>query len=78
MLYYDVRRGGKTGVRLTPHRFRNNKYRASRGKYGPHSYVDSESQLIPLLQQGWMVRMSNPKAGHAPSLITPDSIQGWK
>lgn len=78
MLYYDVRTGKDIGVRLTPHRFRNKSYRASRGKFGPHSTAYSEGELVRLIQQGWMVRMSNLKAGHPPSLITPDSIRGWK
>ncbi|PYU28090.1 MAG: hypothetical protein DMG32_03760 [Acidobacteria bacterium] len=79
-LYYEVRFGNDKGSRLTPHLFRDKTFRASRGKFGPHAVVYSEGELIPYLRQGWSVRMSmsNTKEGHRPSLITPDSIQGWK
>ena len=78
MLYYDVRWGKDKGMRLTPHCFRNKTFRASRGKFGPHMVVQDESELLHYIREGWSVRMSNSKAGHAPSLISPDSLQGWK
>jgi hypothetical protein len=78
MLYYDIRFGKDMGVRLTPHRFRDWNFRASRGKFGPHRFVHAESELIQYIRQGWSIRMSNPQASCPPSLITPKSIQGWK
>jgi hypothetical protein len=78
MLYYDVRFGKNAGIRLTPHRFRDGRFRASRGKSGPHKHVQTVEELIALIRQGQMVRMSNPEAGHPPSLISPKSIEGWR
>jgi hypothetical protein len=60
---------------LRPHRFKEG-FRASITRYGPHVHVDTEEELIPLLQHGWSIRMS--ARGHAPSLICPDSVDGWR
>jgi hypothetical protein len=74
-LTYTVRFGKDTGSTLTPHRSKRG-FVASKNKEGPHEYVQSEEQLIPYLQRGWSIRMSAP--GHAPSLICPDSVDGWR
>jgi hypothetical protein len=74
-LTYTVRFGDDLGTELRPHCYKTG-YRASKSKYGPHVYVRNERELIPYMQRGWSVRMSAP--GHPPSLITPNSVDGWR
>jgi hypothetical protein len=74
-LAYTVRFGNDVGTTLRPHRFKDG-YRASESKYGRHEHVQTEEELIRFLQRGWSIRMSAP--GHAPSLICPDSVDGWR
>lgn len=74
-LTYSVRFGRDIGMTLTPHRSKRG-FIASKTKEGPHEYVQTEEALIPYLQRGWSIRMSAP--GHAPSLICPDSVDGWR
>jgi len=74
-LTYTVRFGEDLGIELRPHRFKQG-YRASKTKEGPHDHVPTERDLIPYMQRGWSVRMSAP--GHSPSLISPNSLKGWR
>jgi hypothetical protein len=74
-LHYTVRFGDNKGLTLRPHRFRRG-YRASKTALGPHAHVATEEELITYLRQGWSIRMSG--TGHAPSLIRPEAIAGWR
>ena len=74
-LTYVVRFGGDLGIELRPHRYKTG-YRASESKHGRHVHVHTEAELIPYLKRGWSVRMGAP--GHPPSLVRPDSINGWR
>ncbi len=74
-LTYTVRHRNDKGMVLTPHRYKDG-YRASRGKFGPHAYVQTEEELIPYLEKGWFIRMS--AEGHPPSGIRPESVEGWR
>jgi hypothetical protein len=74
-LTYEVRFGDDIGLTLRPHRYKTG-FRASKGKFGPHAYVQTEGDLIPYLQRGWGIRMS--ARGHSPSRITPASVEGWR
>jgi hypothetical protein len=74
-LTYNVRWGKDVGLTLKPHRHKQG-YLASKSKFGPHKYVNTEQELIPYLQKGWCIRMSAPD--HASSLICANSVEGWK
>ena len=74
-LSYTVRFGEGEGIKLRPHRYKKG-YKASKSKYGPHRWVAVEAELISYLRRGWSICMSGP--GHSPSLITPNSVVGWR
>lgn len=76
MLTYRVRWGSDRGLVLRPHYFKKRGFRAFESKSGPQVHVKTEQELIPYIRKGWLVRMSAP--GHAPSGISPDSIEGWR
>ena len=78
MLSCRVSRGQNTGIRLTPHRFRDGRFRVSKTKESPYVAVDDERAIKAYLGRGYSLRMSNRHEHHAPSLIRPDSIEGWK
>ncbi len=78
MLYAEVRCGKDTGISLTPHRFRDGRFAVARKKGEDYKFLDTEEEVVSHLAQGYLLRMSNRKERHAPSLIAPDSIYGWK
>jgi hypothetical protein len=77
MLYTEVKRGADKGIRLTPHRFKDGRFAVTKKKGDAYIFLDSEEQVIHHLTSGYLLRMSNKKERHAPSLIAPSSIQGW-
>jgi len=72
MMFSMVSRGKNSGVRLFPHRYKDNRYRVSLGDEGPYIPIPS------YLANGYSLRMSNGAEIHNPSLISPESIRGWK
>ena len=77
MLFATVSRGKNSGVRLVPHRFSDNRYRVQLGKEGPYIPVSDYREIPSYLANGYSLLMSNEHERHAPSLISPQSIQGW-
>jgi hypothetical protein len=77
MLYAEVKRGQNVGIRLTPHKYRNGKYRVARKKGGPYTDVGFE-EIVSWIRRGYGVRMSNKLQEHPPGLIRAESVQGWK
>ena len=75
MLYAEVLRGQNVGIRLTPHKYRNGKYRVARKKGGPYTDVDFD-EIVSWIQRGHGVRMSNKQQKHPPGLISAESIKG--
>ena len=73
-LYYDVRYGNDRGIRLTPHRYRDHRFRM-RKKAGDPWVAVEEHQIESYLARGYILRMS--AQGHSASGIKPDSIKGW-
>jgi hypothetical protein len=79
MLFAIVRRGKNAGIRLVPHRFReDDRYRVSLGKKGPYIPISDERDLPDYLANGYSLSMSSGAEGHNPTLISPASIVGWK
>jgi len=77
MLFATVSRGRKTGTRLIPHLFPDNRYRVQLGKKGPYIPVTDYREIPSYLANGYSLQMSNRDNSHSPSLIRPKSIQGW-
>jgi hypothetical protein len=78
MMFAIVSRGRKSGIRLLPHRYKDNRYRVSLGKEGPYIPISDDRDIPSYLANGYSLRMSNPAESHNPSLISPASIRGWK
>jgi hypothetical protein len=78
MLYAEVKRGADKGIRLTSHRFKDGRFAVAKKKGDAYIFLDSEEQVIHYLTLGYLLRMSNKKERHAPSLIAPTSIRGWR
>jgi hypothetical protein len=78
MLYTEVRRGADKGIRLFPHRFRDGRFGVTKKKGEEYKFLDTEEQVASHLAAGYLLRMSNKKERHSPSLIAPKSIHGWK
>jgi hypothetical protein len=78
MLYAKVRRGADKGIDLTPHRFRDSRVGVTKKKGEPYVFLETEEEIIPYLAAGYLLRMSNKREGHSPSLIAPRSIHGWR
>jgi hypothetical protein len=74
-LYCQVRYGDDKGIRLTPHRYRDKRFRIRKRAGDPWIAVE-EHQIESFLGQAYILRMS--AKGHSPSGIRPDSIKGWK
>lgn len=75
-LTYIVKRGKKIGIELAPHWFTGNggHFRAHKtnSRNDPEGKcVNSQTELIELVRQGYHVRMSNMAMGHAPSTVKP-------
>jgi hypothetical protein len=77
MLYAEVRRGKNTGIRVTPHKYRNGKYRVATKKEEPYVEVDLD-EIVSWIKRGYGVRMSSRLDRHPPGLIRPQSIRGWR
>jgi len=77
MLFATVSRGKKVGTRLLPHLFQDNRYRVQLGKEGPYIPVTDYREIPSYLANGYSLLMSNRADSQTPSLIRPQSIQGW-
>ena len=77
MLFATVSRGKNLGTRLLPHRFKDNRYRVQLGKQGPYIPLTDYREIPSYLANGYSLLMSNKDERHAPTLISPNSIQGW-
>jgi hypothetical protein len=77
VLEYTVKRGADIGLVLIPHRCRNEKFLASKHKFGPHAWALNEEELKRLMDRGYSIRMSPKDERHrrGASLIAPGSIQ---
>jgi hypothetical protein len=78
MLFAIVRRGQKSGIRLYPHRFEDNRFGVSLTRRGPYIPLADDRDIPEYLANGYSLHMSNKEEGHRPTLIKPKSIQGWK
>jgi len=76
-LFATVSRGKNLGTRLLPHRFKDNRYRVQLGKGGPYIPITDYREIPSYLANGYSLLMSNRAERHTPSLIRPQSIQGW-
>jgi hypothetical protein len=77
MLFATVSRGRKRGTRLLPHRFRDGRYHVRLGKQGPYIPVSDSRDIPSYLANGYSLHMSDKDETLTPSLIRPESIQGW-
>jgi hypothetical protein len=71
-----VRRGPQKGIKLFPHRHEDGAFVVSKTRF-EKDYVrlQSEGLILPWLEKGYGLRMSNPDEGIASaSLIKPGSI----
>ena len=78
VLTYVVIRGKEKGVVLTPHRGEDGKYVASLTQFKKdYVKVEKVGDLIPLMQKGYDVCMSNQDSDthRGPSLIRPQGIK---
>jgi hypothetical protein len=78
MLFSIVRRGKKSGVRLLPHLFDDERYRVSLTRQGPYIPLADDRDIPEYLANGYSLLMSNQTESSNPRLISPRSIQGWK
>jgi len=78
MLFAMVRRGEKAGVRLFPHQFEDSRFGVSLTKQGPYIPVADDRDIPEYLANGYSLHMSNVAEGRKPTLVRPESIQGWK
>jgi len=70
-----VKRGKATGTVLTPHRHADGNFVVSKTRFEKdYIRVANEGDLPQWLTKGYRIRMSNPGASPAPSLIAPASI----
>jgi hypothetical protein len=77
MLFATVSRGKNHGTRLHPHRFKDNRYRVQLGKQGPYIPLTDYREIPSYLANGYSLLMSNKAERHNPTLIRPQSVQGW-
>jgi len=79
VLFAIVRRGKKSGIRLFPHRYKeDDRYHVSLTKERPHIPVADARDLPAYLANGYSLGMSNAVENYNPTLIKPESIRGWK
>ena len=78
MLFSTVVRGKKLGMRLFPHRFKDNRYHVHLGKQGPYIPISDSRDIPSYLANGYSLQMSDASETIAPRLVRPDSIRGWK
>jgi hypothetical protein len=77
MLFATVSRGKNRGIRLLPHRFRDDRYHVQLGKQGPYIPVSDSRDIPCYLANGYSLQMSDRAESVTPSLIRPESIRGW-
>jgi hypothetical protein len=77
MLFATVSRGKNRGIRLLPHRFRDDRYHVQLGKQGPYIPVADSRDIPCYLANGYSLQMSDRAESLTPSLIRPESIRGW-
>jgi hypothetical protein len=78
MMTFVVTRGREKGVVLTPHKGEDGKFVASPTRFKKdYVKVEKVEDLIPLMQKGYGVRMSNQDSDthRGPSLIRPSGIK---
>ncbi len=80
MLFAIVRRGKKSGIHLSPHRYKEDqgRYHVSLTRQGPHIPLADEHDIPDYLANGYSLGMSNSDENHRPTLIKPKSIYGWE
>jgi hypothetical protein len=78
MLFATVTRGKRAGVRLVPHRFKDNRYHVQLGKIGPYIPVTDYHDIPSYLANGYSLQMSEGADRCSPTLIRPTSIRGWR
>jgi hypothetical protein len=77
MLFATVSRGKKTGIRLLPHRFQDDRYHVHLGKKGPYIPISDYRDIPSYLANGYSLQMSDRAESLSPVLIKPESIRGW-
>jgi hypothetical protein len=77
MLFAIKSRGKNRGIRLLPHRFKDDRYHVQLGKRGPYIPITDSGDIPCYLANGYSLQMSD-RAESTPSLIRPESILGWK
>jgi hypothetical protein len=79
VLFAIVRRGKKAGIHLFPHRYEeDDRYHVSLTHEGPHIPLADDRDIPDYLANGYSLGMSNSKERYSPTLIDPESIQGWR
>jgi hypothetical protein len=79
MLFAVVRRGRKSGIRLFPHRYKDDdRYHVSLTRQGPHIPLADPRDIPDYLANGYSLGMSNRDEHYHPTWISPKSIQGWR
>jgi hypothetical protein len=76
-LYAIVKRGQNKGIRVEPHRYKDGTYHVARKKEDPFTRVALD-EIVPYIQRGYGLRMSNKPEEHRPGLFMPNSIDGWR
>lgn len=74
-LYYVVQYGNDRGMKLTPHQYRDKRFRVRKKAGDPWIPVE-EREIESYLERGYILRMSTK--GHSASGIRPESIKGRK
>jgi hypothetical protein len=78
-MFAIVRRGKKSGIRLFPHRYKeDDRYHVSLTKAGPHIPLADDRDIPEYLANGYSLGMSNSAENQRPTLIRPESVRGWK
>jgi len=79
MLFAIIRRGKKAGLRLVPHRFlEDDRYRVCLGKKGPYIPLYDERDIPEYLANGYSLSMSTGAEAQKPTIVSPNSILGWR
>lgn len=77
MLFATVSRGKNRGIRLLPHRFKDDRYHVHLGKQGPYIPLADSRDIPAYLANGYSLQMSDRAESSTPTLIRPESIHGW-
>jgi hypothetical protein len=72
-----VQRGQNRGIRVTPHKYTDGKYRVAKKKEDRPIKVDFD-EIESYIRRGYGLRMSNRLKRHPPGLFMPKSIDGWR